>query len=133
MTIITRIMVVLAGLLHVAIFAMESIFFMQESIYSRFRIASFEHAQIVSGFAYNQGWYNLFLAIAAFAGVFFSKNLPKNVGTSLSMYACLSMLAAALVLGFSSPILLRSAFIQGFLPSLALLFFILSAIKNKRK
>ena len=131
MTAAIKLFVVLAGLLHVAIFAMESLFFMHESIYSRFLIASAEHAQIVSLFAYNQGWYNLFLAIAALLGAIFTNTLPKNVGASLCVYACLSMLAAALVLAFSAPELLRAAFVQGLFPLLALVLFLLST-KSKR-
>ena len=130
MTMITKLMVVLAGLLHVAIFAMESIFFMHESIYSRFLITSTEQAQVVSLFAYNQGWYNLFLAIAALSGAIFTNTLPKNVGASLSIYACLSMLGAAIVLVLSSPELLRAAVIQGIFPLLALAIFAMSFKKS---
>jgi putative membrane protein len=130
MTLAVKIFVVLAGLLHVAIFAMESLFFMHESVYSRFLIATPEHAQIVSLFAYNQGWYNLFLAIAALTGAIFTNTLPKNVGASLCIYACLSMLAAALVLAFSANDLLRAAISQGFFPFVALVLFV---IANKRK
>ena len=130
MTIAIKLFVFLAGLLHVAIFAMESLFFMHESIYSRFLITSPEHAQIVSLFAYNQGWYNLFLAIAALSGAIFTNTLPKNVGISLSVYACLSMLAAALVLAFSAPELLRAAFVQGLFPLIALMLFLLSTSRK---
>ena len=130
MTMITKLMVVLAGLLHVAIFAMESIFFMHESIYSRFLITSTDQAQVVSLFAYNQGWYNLFLAIAALSGAIFTNTLPKNVGASLSIYACLSMLGAAIVLVLSSPELLRAAVIQGIFPLLALAIFAMSFKKS---
>lgn len=130
MTLSTKLMVILAGLLHVAIFAMESIFFMHESIYSRFLITSTDQAQVVSLFAYNQGWYNLFLAIAALSGAIFTNTLPKNVGASLSIYACLSMLGAAIVLVLSSPELLRAAVIQGIFPLLALVIFAMSFKKS---
>ena len=130
MTIAIKVFVVLAGLLHVAIFAMESLFFMHESIYSRFLIATPEQAQIVSLFAYNQGWYNLFLAIAALTGAIFTNTLPKNVGASLCIYACLSMLAAAIVLAFSASELLRAAITQGFFPVIAVVLFLIS---SKRK
>lgn len=130
MTLSTKLLVILAGLLHVAIFAMESIFFMHESIYSRFLITSTDQAQVVSLFAYNQGWYNLFLAIAALSGAIFTNTLPKNVGASLSIYACLSMLGAAIVLVLSSPELLRAAVIQGIFPLLALVIFAMSFKKS---
>lgn len=129
MHISTKIFVTLAGVLHVVIFAMESLFFLNEKVYSRFGLVSLEHAEIVKGFAYNQGWYNLFLAIAALVGVFFTNKLKPNVGTTLSLYACFSMLAAALVLITSSPELARAAFIQGIFPMLAFVTFF--AIKDK--
>lgn len=132
MTIAIKVFVVLAGLLHVAIFAMESLFFMHESIYSRFLIATPEQAEIVSLFAYNQGWYNLFLAIAALSGAIFTSTLPKNVGASLYVYACLSMLGAALVLAFSAPDLLRAAIVQGIFPLVALVLFVLSLTAAKK-
>lgn len=126
MHISTKIFVTLAGLLHVVIFAMESVFFMNENVYSRFGLFSIEHAQIVKAFAYNQGWYNLFLAIAALTGVFFAKKMRPNIGNTLSLYACFSMLAAALVLITSSPEMARAAITQGVFPALALVtFFIL--------
>lgn len=116
----TKIFVVLAGILHVIIFAMESLFFMNEAVYSRFKLASLEHAQIVQAFAYNQGWYNLFLAIAAFTGILFANKMKPNVGNTLALYACFSMLAAALVLITSSPEMARAAIIQGIFPFCAL-------------
>lgn len=126
MHITTKIFVTLAGLLHVLFFALESLFFMDERVYTRFRLASLEHAEIVRLFAYNQGWYNLFLAIAAFAGVFFSSKLKPNVGNTLAIYACFSMIGAALVLITSSLEMARAAAIQGFFPLLAVItFFIL--------
>jgi putative membrane protein len=131
MHISTKIFVALAGLLHVIIFAMESLFFMNENVYSRFGLSSIEHAQIVQAFAYNQGWYNLFLAIAALAGVFFASKLKENVGNTLALYACFSMLAAALVLITSSPELARAAITQGIFPALALVTFF--SLKSKPK
>ena len=132
MHITTKIFVILAGLLHVAIFAMESVFFMNEKVYTRFKLTSFEQAEVVQLFAYNQGWYNLFLAIAALLGVFLAKKMKPNVGDTLSIYACLSMLAAAFVLITSSPDLARAAITQGIFPALAIVtFFVLKADKPK--
>lgn len=133
MHLISKILITLASLLHVLIFAMESLFFLNENVYSRFKIGSLEHAQIVQAFAYNQGWYNLFLAIAALVGVFFAKQLKPNVGNTLAWYACLSMLAAALVLIISSPAMARAAIIQGLFPTLAILSFFIFKDSHKNK
>lgn len=123
MPLITKIFVILAGILHVLFFAMESVFFMNEQVYTRFRFETLAEAEIVQGFAYNQGWYNLFLAIAALVGVFMAGKLKPNVGNTLAMYACLSMLGAALVLITSSIEMARAATIQGVFPLLALVTF----------
>ena len=121
----TKIFVSLAGLLHVVFFLMESVFFMNEKIYTRFRFETLEQAEIVQGFAYNQGWYNLFLAIAAFIGVFGGAKLKPNVANTLAMYACASMLGAALVLITSSIEMARAAMIQGLPPLIAIITFLM--------
>lgn len=126
-----NIMVLLAGLLHVVIFIMESFLFLNEAVYSRFLITSSEQAQTIALFAYNQGWYNLFLALGALIGLCFAKSLPRNVGTSLCVYACLSMLGAAIVLVYSEPLLARAAFIQGIFPATALVLYWF--LRNKQK
>ncbi|MDT0595265.1 DUF1304 domain-containing protein [Glaciecola petra] len=123
MNILTKTFVALAGLMHVVFFVMESVLFNNEKVYTRFQLATAEQAALVDPFIYNQGWYNLFLAIAAFAGIMLAGKWLKNVGETLAIYACLSMLCAALVLFFSVPDMLRAAFIQGAFPFLALITF----------
>ena len=130
MNLITKIFVTLAGCLHILIFVMESILFTNEAVYSRFLVTSAEHASMVELFAYNQGWYNLFLAIAAIVGVILSGKWIKHVGETLALYACLSMLGAAVVLMFSAPGMGRAAVIQGVFPLIAIGLFLMS-VNNK--
>lgn len=130
MNIITKLFVALAGLLHVGFFVMESILFNNEKVYSRFQLATAEQAAIVDPFIYNQGWYNLFLAFAAFTGILLAGKWIKNVGETLAVYACLSMLGAALVLFFSVPDMQRAAFVQGTFPLLALVTFFIAKRKS---
>ena len=131
MHISTKIFVTVSGLIHCLFFAMESLFFMDEQVYTRFRLDSVAEAEIVRLFAYNQGWYNLFLAIAAFVGAFLGHKLKPNVGNTLAMYACFSMLGAALVLIYSSPDMLRASIVQGLFPVLAIVtFFVLKKNAN---
>lgn len=132
MHISTKIFVSLAGLLHVVFFLMESVFFMNEKIYTRFRFETLEQAEIVQGFAYNQGWYNLFLAIAALIGVFGAGKLKPNVANTLAIYACVSMLGAALVLITSSIEMARAAMIQGLPPLIAIITFIIFRRKQSQ-
>ena len=53
----------LAGAVHVAIFCMESLWWTTPAVRARFR-QSEEHAQVTRLLAFNQGFYNLFLARA---------------------------------------------------------------------
>lgn len=132
MNIMTKLFVALAGLLHVGFFVMESILFNHENVYTRFQLTTAEQVAIVEPFMYNQGWYNLFLAIAAFAGIILAGKWIKNAGETLAMYACLSMLGAAIVLFFSVPEMQRAAFVQGTFPLLALITFIIAKRKSKK-
>lgn len=112
--------------MHLVFFVMESVLFNNEKVYTRFQLVTAEQAAIVDPFIYNQGWYNLFLAVAAFAGIMLAGKWLKNVGETLAIYACLSMLCAALVLFFSVPDMQRAAFIQGTFPLLALITFFIA-------
>jgi putative membrane protein len=57
-----------AGLLQIAIFYLAAIAFSQPKIYRRFLVADPTEAQTVKPWAFNQGFYNLFLAIGTLAG-----------------------------------------------------------------
>jgi putative membrane protein len=79
-----------------------------------------EVAAITKPLAYNQGFYNLFLAIGTAVGIAISGS-NRDAGLALVTFATGSMLTAALVLGSSDPTRLRAAFTQGTIPALALL------------
>ena len=55
----------LAAALHVFIFTMESVTWTKPATWKRFSIASQADAETTKPLAYNQGFYNLFLAIGA--------------------------------------------------------------------
>ncbi len=59
----------LAALLHVYIFVMESVQWSQPRIWRRFGVADQAAADTTKPMAYNQGFYNLFLAIGAIIGL----------------------------------------------------------------
>ena len=60
---------VVAALIHVWFFVLESLWFMRPTVYRRFGIDSEADAQVVRSFAYNQGFYNLFLAGGVAIGI----------------------------------------------------------------
>ena len=117
MLIIGMITAFLAAALHVFIFYIESFAWTTRAL-SVFGMDR-ESAEATKEMAFNQGFYNLFLAIEAFAGmtVYFLASRP--VGLTLVLFGVGSMLAAALLLFVTSPNKRSSAIKQGFLPLIA--------------
>ena len=112
--------VVIAAVIHLFIFFMESVQWSRPATWKRFGLKSQEDADTVKPMAFNQGFYNLFLAIGAAIGlILFASAQWTQGGLVLSLFACGSMLAAAAVLIISSPKLARAALIQGAAPLVA--------------
>jgi len=116
----------LAAALHVLIFCLESVWFMQPRVHKRFGAATTADAEARRLFAYNQGFYNLFLAVGILVGlalIHFRGNVI--VGQTLVLFNCACMLSAGVVLFFSAGRqMLRAAVIQGMFPILALIFWL---------
>jgi len=118
MLLVALVLAAVAGALHVVIFAMESVLFDRPQVHGRFGVRTADLA-VVRPWAYNQGFYNLFLAIGAFVGVGIAAAGHHGAGLALVLTACGSMLAAAMVLGTSQRAMLRAAVTQGTVPLLA--------------
>ena len=108
----------LAALLHVYIFVLESVRWSHPSVWRIFGLTSQEAADTTKPLAYNQGFYNLFLATGAALGVvLWAVNGVGDVaGRTLLLFSLGSMVAAALVLVTSGRKYLRPATVQGTLP-----------------
>lgn len=96
----------LAGTLHVFIFTMESLTWTRPATWKRFGLASQSDAETTRPMAYNQGFYNLFLAIGAFIGIgLVALGGPGSAqdvaGWTLIFSCCGSMLLAAAVLALT--------------------------------
>ena len=100
---------------------MESLWFMRPHIHKRFGAATREDAEARRLFAFNQGFYNLFLAFGVFIGLaMLHAGGNPVVGETLVLCSCASMLGAAIVLFFSAGRrMLRAAVMQGAFPLLA--------------
>jgi putative membrane protein len=109
----------LAALLHVYIFTMESVTWTRPATWKRFGIASQADADTTRPLAYNQGFYNLFLAAGALAGTGAIALGHPAVGWTLVFSSCGSMLLASIVLALSGRKYLRAAATQGTTPLLA--------------
>jgi putative membrane protein len=108
----------LAAALHVYIFVMESLTWTSPRTRATFGISA-EEAQATKELAFNQGFYNLFLAVVTVVGIV-AVGLGHNaVGAALVFAGIGSMLAAAAVLLTSSPDKARAAITQGVFPLIA--------------
>jgi putative membrane protein len=109
----------LGGALHVVFFLMESVWWRRPSVHRRFGVRSAEEAETTAFALYNQGFYNLGLAIGAFVGI--GLDIASDpAGAPLISFACGVMLLAAVVLVTSRRSLLPAAAIQGGPPLIAL-------------
>lgn len=119
----------LAALLHVYIFIMESIQWTQPRTWRRFGVADQASADVIRPMAYNQGFYNLFLAIGALIGLALywargAGTTAEVAGLTLVLFTLGSMLAAALVLVSGGRRYVRPALVQGTLPLVGFVLFL---------
>jgi len=112
---------VVAALVHAWFFVLESLWFMRPTVWRRFGIASEADATIVRSFAYNQGYYNLFLTAGVAIGLALVATGDPVAGRAITLFACGSMIAAGVVLVLHNPSFLRAAAIQVLPPLSAVL------------
>lgn len=110
-----------AALIHVYFFVLESLWFMRPAVWGRFGIDSDADAQVTRSFAYNQGFYNLFLAAGVAIGFALVAAGDATSGRAVTLFACGSMVAAGIVLVVHNRSFLRAAAIQGIPPLVAML------------
>ncbi|MEW2480499.1 DUF1304 domain-containing protein [Mycobacterium sp. NPDC049093] len=117
----------LAAVLHIYIFVMESLTWTSPRTRATFGISE-EEAQATKELAFNQGFYNLFLAIVTVIGIV-AVGLGHNaVGAALVFAGVGSMLAAAVVLLTSSPDKARAAVTQGAFPLIAVVLLVIGLV-----
>jgi len=107
----------IAAVIHVVIFMLESVLWSRPSVWRSFGLRTAEAAANVRPMAFNQGFYNLFLAIGiGFGLVLIAATEAQQAGIALLLASGISMVLAATVLIVSSPKLARAAAIQGLVP-----------------
>ena len=112
------VLAVLAAALHVLIFYMESIAW--EGALARKTFGGTpEEARPHAFYAFNQGFYNLFLALQAIIGVVLAALGHMAIGAALMLTGTGAMLAAAVVLALASAPHRGAAAKQGTFPLLA--------------
>ncbi len=119
--IVATVLAALAALLHVYIFLLESVQWSLPRVWRRFGVADQAAADTVRPMAYNQGFYNLFLAIGAVVGVVLfwageAGSVAEVAGRTLTLFTLACMAAAALVLVTTGRRYLGAALLQGVVP-----------------
>mgnify|MGYP000962281489 CR=1 FL=1 len=107
----------IAALVHVFIFYLESIAWTGERARAVFGTGTAERAAATREIAFNQGFYNLFLAVAVFLGIVLHITGQPVVGSTLVFTGAGSMVAASLV----SPDKASAALKQGVVPALGVI------------
>ena len=110
-----------AAAIHVFFFVLESLRFRRPETWRRFNVESQRDADLLGPMAFNQGFYNLFLAIGAAAGIAAIASGQLEVGRTLVFFSCGSMALAGLVLVVTDRRLVGSALIQSGAPVIAIL------------
>ena len=95
--VISLVLASLAALLHVYFFVLESLVFRRPFAHRAFG-ARAEDVETLEFAMYNQGFYNLFLALGTFVGVIGVLRDWQPQGTTLVVFCTACMVAAALVL-----------------------------------
>ncbi|MGO9696487.1 MAG: DUF1304 domain-containing protein [Mycobacterium sp.] len=114
----------LAALLHVYIFTMESLTWTSPRTRATFGTTA-DEAETTKLLAFNQGFYNLFLAIVTGIGIGGVVMGHHAVGGALIFAGVGSMAAAAVVLLLSAPDKARAALTQGAFPAIAIVLLLL--------
>ncbi|MCQ4365636.1 DUF1304 domain-containing protein [Mycobacterium gordonae] len=109
----------LAAVLHVYIFTMESLTWTSKRTRATFG-TTVEEAETTKLLAFNQGFYNLFLAIVSGIGIAAMFTGHRDVGAALVFAGVGSMAAAAVVLLLSARDKARAAVTQGLFPVIAI-------------
>ena len=122
--VVGSVLALVAALIHLYIFLLESVLWTRPSTMTTFGVRDPKDAEVLRPMAFNQGFYNVFLALGTGIGlVLLGTGFSREGGIAITMFALGSMVLVA-----SNPKMLRAALIQGAAPLLALLFLLLSLL-----
>ena len=118
MLVAAQIVAALAALLHIIFFLFESVFWSRPKVYARFGISSQAEADTIRPMAYNQGFYNLALALGVIVGIFLLEGHSGVfvAGKTLVIFGTACMVVAGIVLASTGRSYRSAAAIQ-FVPA----------------
>lgn len=119
MNALTQVFAIISALFHVSAFVMESLLFRRPRV-QRLMLGRANVEPGVYLWAFNQGFYNLFVAVGAIGGVIAYHSGQVAAGRALTLYACAFMAAAGVVLLVSDRRLWRGSLGQTAPPLVAL-------------
>ncbi len=125
MNLVAQIFAIVAVLFHVMAFVMESFLFHRRDV-QVFMLGHPEPSPAVRLWAFNQGFYNLFLAAGPVAGLIAYHGGHVQTGRALVIYGCAFMAACGVVLFASDRRLWRGMLGQSGPPLIALIATLLS-------
>jgi putative membrane protein len=121
MPIVAVLAALVAAAIHVWFFVLESLTFSRPSVWGRFGLRSAEAAEAVRPMAFNQGFYNVFLAAGVVGGLLLiAVANDQAAGRAVVLFACACMVGAGAVLGSTNRRLAGAAAIQALPPLVAI-------------
>jgi putative membrane protein len=111
---------VLAGLVHAWFFVLESLWFERPNVAARFGLRTAEEISAVRPMAYNQGFYNLFLAAGIAGGLLLIGTGSAVPGRPIVLFSCACMVGAGVVLVTSNRHFAAGAALQALPPLVAI-------------
>ena len=127
MLVIGLVLTAVAAAMHVYIFTMESLTWTSPRTRATFGLSE-QQAQVTREMAFNQGFYNLFLAVLVAVGTVLVAVGQHGVGLALVLAGAGSMAGAGLVLLVSSPDKARAALVQLVPPALGVLVLVVGLL-----
>jgi len=109
---VAQLAALLAAAIHVWFFVLESLLFNRPGVAARFGLRTDEQIAAVRPMAFNQGFYNLFLAVGIAAGIAQIASGAEVAGRSIVLFACLCMVWAGIVLFVTSKRFFQAALVQ---------------------
>lgn len=120
MPLVAQVAALLAAAIHVWFFVLESLLFSRPGVAARFGLRSDEQIAAVRPMAFNQGFYNLFLAAGIVVGILLIANGQEPAGRAIVLYACACMVGAGVVLLATNRRFLAAAAVQAGPPLVAI-------------
>ncbi len=105
--------------LHILFFLLESILWGKPAVNKIFQQTA-DTVEVTRLLAFNQGFYNLFLSVGTFVGIYLLVTGSKVAGLTTITFGCGCMFAASLILLYSSPKAIGGVILQGAPPLIAL-------------